>query len=653
MADTEKKSMVRDSRTLSIAALGLAVVLFLAINVFSEAAIKGYQVDLTENSLYTLSDGTKETLASVEEPITLRFFATQKLLETTPGLSSYADRVQELLERYASLSNGAIKLELVDPEPFSPEEDRAVGFGLSGVPLTEAGDLGYFGIAGTNSTDDTDVIAFLTPQREKFLEYDLTRLVNNLAHPKKKVIALVSGLPIDADPLKKYKPWAIVDQLNQFFDVRSQTLTPKITDDVDLVMLVHPIGLSEQAKYDIDQYVMRGGKVIAFVDPQAEEGSRSAQAMRMPAGIGSDLPDLFKSWGIKYDRDKVLGDMKAGQRVQAGVDSFGRPIITRYVAWTTYGPENMDSNDVVTSQLRVVNFGTPGFFEKAEGATTNIEPLITSTESAGPFDAQMVRQNPQPAEILKEFKPQDKSYILAARITGKAKSAFPDGPPKKKDEKDGDAAAEKKADDKDAAPEKPFLAESQGSINVIVVADTDFIADMFWLRTQDLFGQQVVVPTANNGDFVVNAADNLAGSSALIGLRSRGLSSRPFELVEQINNEAEDKYRAKERSLVKELEDVQSKMKELETTERAKGGTVLSTEQQDTIAKFRARVVEIRRELREVQLNLRRDIDRLDSQLKLLNIAAMPAFVALLAIVVLLIQRNRKRARSARAEGRA
>jgi ABC-type uncharacterized transport system involved in gliding motility auxiliary subunit len=639
MADTAKKSAIRDSRTLAIAALGLAVVFFLAINVFSESAIKGYQVDLTEKQLYTLSDGTKQTLADVKEPITLRFFATQKLLRTTPGLSGYADRVQELLERYVSLSNGAIRLELIDPEPFSPEEDRAVGYGLSGVPLTEAGDLGYFGLVGTNSTDDSDVIAFLTPQRESFLEYDLTRMINNLAHPKKKVIALISGIPVDADPLKNYKPWAIVDQLNQFFEVRQQTLTPKITDDVDLVMIVHPIGLSAQAKYDIDQYVLRGGKVIVFVDPQAEEGSRSGQAMRMPAGLGSDMPELFKAWGVKYDKNRVLGDLKAGQRVQAGVDSFGRPIITRYVAWTTYGLENMKNDDVVTAQLRVVNFGTPGFLEKAEGATTTIEPLVTSTDSSGPFDAQMVRQNPQPAEILKEFKPQDRSYILAARVTGMAKSAFPDGPPKsdKKDEA---------KDEKEAAKPKPHLSESEKPINVIVVADTDFIADLFWLRTQDLFGQQVTVPTANNGDFVVNAADNLAGASALIGLRSRGLSTRPFELVQKITNEAEDKYRAKERSLVKELEDVEKKMKELETTQRAKGANVLSAEQQEEIRKFRARVIEIRRELREVQLNLRRDIDNLDSKLKLLNIAAMPAAVAVFAVLVALARRNRKRARA-------
>lgn len=640
MTDNSNKSPIKDSRILGIASLALAVVLFLSINVFSETAIKGVQFDLTEKSLYTLSDGTKETLAAVKEPITLRFFSTRQLTETTPGLTAYGERVKELLERYVALSNNVVKLELIDPEPFSPEEDRAVGFGLSGVPISEAGDLGYFGIAATNTTDDTDVIPFLTPQREQFLEYDLTRMINNLANPKKKVIALVSGIPVDSDPLKKYKAWALIDQLRQFFEVRPQGLTPKITDDVDLLMIVHPFGLSDESKYAIDQYVLRGGKAMVFVDPHAEEGARSNQALRLPAGLGSHMPELFKAWGIKFDRDKVLGDLKAGQRVQAGVDSFGRPIITRYVAWTSYGPDNINSEDVTTAQLRLVNFGTPGFIEIEEGATTKVEPLITSTEASGPFDAESVRRNPQPAEILKEFKPQNKTYLLAARISGNVKTAFPDGPPKGDEKKDREK-------EKEAVPAKPHLAESQQPINLIVVADTDFMADLFWVQTQDLFGQQVIVPTANNADFIVNAADNLSGTSSLINLRSRGLSARPFELVQDIQNEAEDKYRAKERSLVRELGDVEKKMQELQTRERAKGAAVLSPEQQAEITKFRARVLEIRRELRQVQLNLRRDIEDLDSKLKVINIAAMPVAVAIVALLVALVRRNRKRGRAA------
>ena len=641
MADTRKEPSASDSRTLAFGALALAVVLFLSIIVFSESVIKGVRLDLTEKSLFTLSDGTKKTLSSLDEEITLRFFSTRKLTETTPGLTAYGARVQELLERYASLAGGKIRLELVDPEPYSPEEDRAVGFGLTGIPITEAGDLGYFGIAATNSTDDTDVLAFLTPQRERFLEYDLTRMIHNLGNPKKKVIALVSGIPVDSDPLKQYKPWALIDNLKQFFEVRAQGLTPKLTDDVDLVMIVHPFGLSEESRYQIDQFVLRGGGAVVFVDPHAEEGARSNAALRLPPGVGSDLPELLKAWGVTYDKDKVLGDLIAGTQVQAGTDSFGRPIITRYVGWTSYGPENIDTGDVIASELQKINFATPGFIEKAEDATTRIEPLIWSSKSAGPFDAESVRRDPRPADILRDFKPQDRSYTLAARISGKVKSAFPDGPPKS-DDKGGKDAADKK----DGPAPKPHVAESAEDINVVVVADTDILADGFWLRTQDLFGQQVIVPIAHNADLVVNAADNMAGTSALISLRGRGLSSRPFEVVEAIQREAEDKYRAQERALAKELDEVQKNLKKLETTEKAAGAAVMSAEQEEEVQKFRARILEIRKELRDVQLNLRRDIDQLGSDLKLINIAAVPAAIAIFAVGISMVRRNRTRARA-------
>ena len=637
MSNGTDKAPFREHRTLALIALGLATILFLAINILSETAVKGYRVDLTEKRLYTLSNGTKETLASVREPITIRLFATRSLLETTPGLTGYNNRVQELLERYVSLAGGNLRLELINPEPFSPEEDRAVGHELTGIPLTEAGDLGYFGLVGTNSTDDTDVIPFLSPQRESFLEYDLTRMVHNLGNPKKKVIALVTGIPIDSDPLKKYKPWVVVEQLRQFFEVRTQGLTPELTDDVDLLLVVHPFGLSEESRYKIDQFVLRGGSAIVMVDPHAEEGGRSNAALRLPPGIGSDLPDLLAAWGLKYDKDKVLGDLKAGQRVQAGTDSFGRPIVTRYVAWTTYGPENFKTDDVVASELEVLNLASTGFLEKVEGSTTTIEPLIWSTETAGPFDANKVRHNPQPAEILKEFKPQNRTYMIAARVSGKAKSSFPEGPPKPEGEGSG----------KEDTETRPHLAEAADGVNIIVIADTDIVADRFWLRIQDIFSQQLVVPVAHNGDLIFNAADNLAGSSALISLRGRGLSTRPFEVVEEIQNEAEKRYRAQERTLVTELEEVQGKLKELETRKGAPGGKVLSSDQQEEISKFRTRVLEIRRDLRQVQLGLRKDIDNLEASLKLVNIAAMPAVVALFALAAAFLRRNRKRSRTA------
>ncbi len=627
-----------DQRKLGVAGLVLAIVLFLALNIFSNGALRNLQADLTSDGLYSVSEGTEKVLAELNERITLRFFVSRALLDASPGLGTYSTRAQELVQRYVDRSGGKIRLEVIDPKPFSPEEDRAVGFGLQGVPLSEVGELGYFGIAGTNTTDDQDVLAFLQPQREPFLEYDLTRLIHNLANPKKKVIGLVSGIPIDADPAMQYKPWRVVEQMKQFFEVKSLGLDPKITGDIDVLMIVHPFGLSEETQYAVDQFVMRGGKTMIFVDPFAEEGSRSNAAMRLPPDYGSNMEKLFKAWGIEYSQDEVLGDLGSAQRVSAGVDPRGRPIITDYVAWLTLRPERFNPDDVITGQLGLINVASAGFIDKAKDATITFEPLITSTKAAAPVEAQKVRFQPNPAEILKAFEPKDKSLTLAARIGGKLKSAFPAGAPKPKD-------ADKDAEEADKPA--PHLAESKDVVNLIVVADSDILADSFWLQTQDFFGQRLVTPVADNANFVINALDNLSGSSALISLRSRGLSSRPFEHVLKIQKEAELKYRDRERALVKQLEDVESKLEDLQTKEKAGGGAILSEKQQEAIDKFRLEIRKVRRDLRDVRRDLREDIDTLDAWIKVLNIVAMPVLIALFAIVFLVARGRRMRRHSA------
>ncbi len=634
-----------DRTTYGFGALALAVILYLAVNIYSGAAFRNAQLDLTSGKLYSLSDGTLKVLSELKEPVTLRYFVSRDLLDASPGLGTYSSRVRELVERYVTLSNGMLRLEIIDPKPFSTEEDRAVGFGLKGVPLSETGELGYLGIAGNNTTDDQDVIGFLQPQREQFLEYDLTRLIYNLAHPKKKVVGLVSGLPIDADPLKKYKPWAVIEQMKQFFEVRSMGLEPKITDDIDVLMIVHPIGLTEKSLYDIDQFVLRGGKTIVFVDPYAEEGTRSNQAMRLPPDQGSDLDELFKGWGINYTTEKVMGDLGSAQRVSAGVDSLGKPIITDYVAWVTMRPERMDKDDVITGELRLINMASAGFFSKKKDAPITLEPLISSSEASAPVAAKDVRFQPDPSKILKTFKPLGKSMIVAARVGGKMNSAYPKGPSKKVLEARAKADKEGALEDKKPAKVYPHVKVAKEDVNMIIVADTDILADNFWLQVQDFFGQRLVVPTANNGDFVINALDNLSGSSALIGLRSRGLSSRPFVRVQKIQKAAEIKFRDREQALNKELADIQKKLETLQTKEQGGGAVILTQKQKDEIAKFRAQVLKLRRDLRQVRVALREDIDRLDAWTKVLNIGAMPVLITLLAIVLGLARRGRTRRR--------
>ena len=621
-----------DRRTLGLAGLFLAVILFLAVNIFANGAFRSLQADLTENGLYSVSGGTEKVLAELKEPVTLRYFLSRRLIDLSPGLGTYSQRVLELLQSYVDAAGGKIRLEIIDPKPFSNEEDRAVGFGLQGVPLSDAGELGYFGLAGTNTTDDQDVIGFFQPQREPFLEYDLTRLVHNLANPKKKIIGLVAGIPIDADPANQYKPWRVVEQMKQFFEVKSLGLDPKITDDIDVLMIVHPFGLSDKSLYAIDQFVMAGGKTMVFVDPYAEEGSRSNAAMRLPPDRGSNLEKLFKAWGVEYAQDRVLADLGIAQRVQAGADAQGRPVITNYVSWLSFPADRLKSDDVITGQLQAINVATAGFIAKAKDADVVFDPLIVSTEASAPMDAQKFRFQPNPAEILKSFEPKGKSLTLAARLSGKLKSAFPDGPPPDKDKKEEAG--------KDASG-KAHLKEAKEVVNLIVVADSDILADTFWLQIQDFFGQRLVVPTANNADFVINALDNLSGSSELIGLRSRGFSDRPFDRVTEIQRAAELQYRDRERALIKQLQEVEGKLKDLTTKEQKGAAVILTAEQKQAIEDFRRQIIKVRSQLRDVRRALREDIDTLDAWMKILNIAAMPALIVLFA-VGLLIGRNRR-----------
>lgn len=627
-----------DRRTLAIGGLALAAVLFIAVNVFSTSALRGARVDLTEGGLFTLSDGTREVLASVREPVTLRLFLSRSLVDAAPGIGTYSVRVRELLERYVALSNGKIALEIIHPEPFSTEEDRAVGFNLQGIPLDQTGATGFFGLAGSNTTDDIDVIPFLSPQRERFLEYDLTRLINNLANPKKPVVALYTTLSIEADPTKQHKPWHVVETMRQLFDIKSVGFDGKMPDGTDVLMVVHPIGLDDKTLYAIDQHVMKGGKALILVDPFSEEGSRMNAMQRMPPDTGSDLAKLFKAWGIAYDKSKIAGDRIGAQRVSAGNDPMGRPIIADYLAWVTLDKSRIKAEDVITGDLQLINVASAGFVDLAEGSALKLDPLIRTSPQAQAIDSSKVRMRPDPAQILRDFKSGEKPLTIAARVTGKAKSAFPDGPPKeeKKDEKkEGDQAAAAPAEAKPAEPPPAdHLAESKGDINIIVIADTDLMADTFWLNVQDFFGQQLIVPTASNGDLIINAIDNLRGAPGLIALRSRTVSARPFDTVRDIQKEAELKYRAKEQQLAERLKEVETKLKDLQTKEKSTGAAILSEQQREAVENFRREMVTIRGELREVQRDLRKDIDRLDGQVKLLNIGLMPLVVLVFAVLL-------------------
>jgi ABC-type uncharacterized transport system involved in gliding motility auxiliary subunit len=639
-------------RTAAIIALVSAVVLFVSVNVIARHVLHSTRLDLTQQHLYTLSEGSKKTLAHIDEPITLRFYYTPQLGDEVPSYGVYAQRVREMLEEYAALSKGKIRLEILDPEPFSATEDRAVAFGLQGVPLDQGGDQVYFGLAATNSTDDQQVIPFFQPDRERFLEYDLTKLIHSLAFPKKTVVGVVTRLPLEGDFMaamqgRPLEPYAIIDQMRQLYDVHTlNTDFDAVPSDVDVLMIVHPQNLPEKTLYAIDQYVLKGGKALVFVDPYSE--TQAAHPDRMSGGNpgmggSSNLEKLFAAWGLELEKGKVAGDLRDARRVNIG--SSSQVDAVEYVAWLALKEDNLNHDDPITGDLSQINVATAGILKPLPGAKTTFEPLISTSTDSEEIPVDKVEGMPDVAALLDGFKSDDRKLTLAARITGPATTAFPDGPPKPaKDDKD---KGKTKADDKPAAKDPaPQLKTAAQPINLVVVADTDILDDRFWVQVQDFFGQRVAIPSAGNGDFVTNAIDVLSGGTDLMSLRTRGTSARPFEVVQEIQRRADTRSEAREKELQQQLKDTQTKIKELQGKEGPAGNVALAAEQTQALDNFRTQMLQIRAQLRQVQLDLRQDIDRLKADLEFFDIAFIPLLVGLAAMTLGLVRMRRRRRRA-------
>ena len=627
-----RKLRQADRNRLGVLGIALAIVSFFAINILSDALFKSARLDLTADRLFTLSEGTKKVLSTIQEPIDLRLYYTAQLDELGPYFNAHARRVEELLAEYQRLSGGRVHLERLDPQPFSPEEDLAVAEGLEGLPLNADGTQAYFGLSGRNSTDDIQVVSYLAPERANFLEYDLTRLVHDLANPDKPVVAVLGDLPLMGSQFNQFQPWHVLDAMYQFFDVRFLGgKQERIEDDVQVLMLAQPHNVDQATLYAIDQFVMRGGRVLAFVDPLAEvmAAGGGMNPMANPEGDAiAALEPLLAAWGVSIPSGQVIGDRTAAQRVTAQIG--GRQVVVDYLPWLSLDPSHLDADDVITGEVQRLHLNSAGSIHAREGAATAIAPLVISSELSEAIDAEAIRTMPDPAKLIAEFTPSGERFALAARVTGPVKSAYPDGPP---------AGVTSKAE---------HLKEAKEPLNLIVVADADLLADATWVRDQDLLGQRILLPIANNGDFAINALENLAGSEGLISLRGRGLSDRPFEVVRAMEQEAEYKYRAKEQELLARIEETQAKIRKLKDEEQ-KSGVILTAAQQEEIEDFRGEMIGLRRELRGVQRSLREDVERLSTGIKALNIWAVPVLIALLAAALAWFQRLRatRAARSA------
>jgi ABC-type uncharacterized transport system involved in gliding motility auxiliary subunit len=625
-----------------IGGLVALAVLFLGVVMLANLALRGVRLDLTQNRLYTLSPGTKQVLGELKEPINLYFyFSRDAAAKQSPLIMPYAARVREFLEEVTARAGGKIRLQVIDPQPFSEDEDRAAEAGLSPLQLGDGtGGSVYFGLAGTNSTDGRSVIPGFTPDREEFLEYDVAKLIQDLASPQKPVIGLVSTLPMQG----QYNPmtgqmgeaWPILAQLEQIFTIRTLTTDlDHIDQDVAVLMIVHPKNFPPKTLYAIDQFVMRGGKVLLFVDPDSGADTSGQDPQNPFAGAGanrsSDLEPLLTAWGVAYDPTKVVADLDLGLEVRSSAQ--GAP--TRHIGILGLRRDDMNKIDVDTASLDSINVATAGFLSPRSGATTRFEPLLMSSTSAAPLPAARFGPMTDPASLRDGFKPTGIRYAIAARITGPVSSAYPQGAP---------------ADQKPAAgPPLAHLAKSAGSANIVIIADTDMLMEYMWVQTRELMGQRISQAFASNGDLVANALDNLGGSSALISIRGRATFSRPFERVEALKRRADDRLRAKVLELQSELQQTESKLTELQSKRNDQASLTFTPEQEQELKRFTAEKAHVRKELRETQRGLDVEINRLDIWLKVLNIAVAPLAVALAGALILSLRRRRRASAGRRA----
>ncbi|MBS0249821.1 MAG: GldG family protein [Proteobacteria bacterium] len=635
--------------TLAWGGLALGAVVLLSVNLASTIGLKTWSADLTQDRLFTISDGTRQILKSIDEPITARLYFSKNLADASPDIVRYFDRVRELFERYRDISGGKLQVTVLDPEPFSDAEDKAVEAGLRGLRLNSDGEVGYFGLVATNATDNQQVIPFFDPSRESYLEYDVTKLIYSLANPKKRTVGLMTSLPLEGgkSPMRQQptQPWLMMGQIREFFDVKPIDQDVKeIPADLDVLMVAQPTKLTPDAAYAIDQYALKGGKVLIFTDPVSD--TAEMQLLQNQGNGEKVLTKLLAGWGVNYDGSKVATDIKHARRVQFQNPQTGQPAVTDFVAWLGLDKSSINPKDVLSAGIDQINVASSGFLSKKDGATVDFSPILETSDSAEAVNVKDVGYGADPLALLRNYVSGGHKLVLAARLSGDVKSAFPDGPPKatdataKKDEKDksavkGDTA---KADEakKDAAPtDTSNTAKNDqgksGKINVIVVADTDILADQFWVNTS--LGQDVAIPTAHNAAFVVGALENLSGSNALIALRGRGVKDRPFTLVEDLRRGAEQKFRAKEEALEDKLKTTQAELQKIQASGNG-GSAILSDQEQEAVEKFRGEMVDTRRELRNVKLALRQDIDNLGGWLKFANIGLVPLMLGMAAVGV-------------------
>lgn len=602
------------------AGLILLVLVFVPLIVASSRWLHVSRIDLTTDELYTLTPGTVHIVDTLQRPLRLTLYFSSHAARDLPQLRSYEQRVNEMLQEMVARSHGRIRLQVIDPVPYSDDEASAEGAGLEAANGGSNGERMFFGLAGSALSGEPDSgnmddrlaerslsIPFFDPSREAFLEYDIAKLLYELNQASKPLIGVISSLPVEGNPVLSEPRWSILKQLDPLFEVKSlnSASLKAIDSKIKVVLLIHPKRLSDDAQFAIDQYVLHGGHLAVFVDPDAEldNAPYGPDSITVP-DHGSNLPRLFAAWGVRYDPGEVVLDRARALQIELSGNNLNHP------AMLDLGAQELNREDVVTASLQRINVSTAGHFDLAADASTRLIPLLQSSAEAEVVPTQRVLDAAgDPSQLLQDYKPDNAHYVLAARLRGTFHSAFPE-----------------------RADSPGYRARSASNAEIILVADTDLLSDRLWVEPQTILGQTMMRIFANNGDFVTNLVDNLSGSSALLSIRGRSTSQRPFTRVQGLRNVADQKFLQKEQELEQELADTRHRLDELQP---AKGNhaSAVTAEQRSEIEQFRQRQLAINKELRDVQHQLNAEIDALGLRLKFINIVLVPGLVVLIGLL--------------------
>jgi len=598
-------------------AIGLIALLLLLVAVNFLVSRAPARVDLTDGDLYTLSPGTKKILRNLSSPVKVKLYLSQG--EAVPvQLRSFAQRVEDLVREFKGVAGSNLVVERYNPKPDSEEEDAAQLDGIEPQQLY-TGEQFYLGLA-VQQLDRKQTIATISPQRERLLEYDLVRAIARVGSTERPRIGLMAGLPVLGERFNPFtrqssEPWVLANELKRDFDVKEVPLTAKEIDkELNVLLVIHPRDAAPQTEYALDQFVMRGGKLIVFVDPYAYFDQMPTMPGVPPMPSSSNLPTLFKAWGIPMDPGKVVSDVVfgsgGGARYTPTVLSLNRTAFSR--------------DDVVTGQIETLLYAFGGAFD-VRTTDVKVTELVHSSPNSMLVDSMNATKSGD--EATRSFKPSGKTMALALRLSGKFKTAFPEG--LKEDEK------------KPAAPGTPALRESAEN-SVIVVADVDMLADGAAVDVQDVFGRKVVVPSNGNLAFALGMVEQFAAGDDLISLRSRAAAFRPLTVVRELEADAQKEYFGRIQALEEEKQKTQARLQELQKAQggAAKGAQILSPEQQAELERFKKTYIETNLALKELRKNLRQDAEALVFWTKVANIVLMPLLVALAGLLVAFLRKR-------------